>query len=112
MDVFVRALKLSLRVARTEPFVSLLDQNCNDPFFDQTLLDQPDSVLEAIIRDRLETLYHPCCTARMAPLSEGGVVDSKLRVHGIEGLRIADASVFPMIVSGHTVRLVSSKCGY
>lgn len=38
----------------------------------------------------------------MAPLEDGGVVDTRLRVHGIEGLRVIDASVFPSIVSGHT----------
>lgn len=38
----------------------------------------------------------------MAPLSEGGVVDSHLRVHGVKGLRVCDASVYPEIISGHT----------
>jgi len=40
----------------------------------------------------------------MAPLSEGGVVDTHLRVYGIEGLRVVDASIMPTIVSGHTVK--------
>ena len=38
----------------------------------------------------------------MAPLDKNGVVDARLRVHGIEGLRVVDASVFPTIVAGHT----------
>ena len=46
--------------------------------------------------------YHPTCTARMAPLQDGGVVDPYLRVYGVQGLRIVDASVEPEIVSGHT----------
>lgn len=41
----------------------------------------------------------------MAPLEDNGVVDSKLRVYGIRGLRVCDASIFPKIVAGHTVRL-------
>ncbi len=41
--------------------------------------------------------------ARMAPRAEGGVVDPALRVYGVQGLRVVDASVFPTIVSGHTV---------
>lgn len=42
----------------------------------------------------------------MAPLAEGGVVDGYLRVYGIPNLRIADASVFPTLTSGHTVRAI------
>lgn len=62
-----------------------------------------DEQVEAYIREKVQTLYHPACTARMAPLEDGGVVDPFLRVHGIRGLRIADASVFPEINAGHTV---------
>jgi len=47
-------------------------------------------------------VYHPTSTCRMAPLEQGGVVDAELRVYGVEGLRVCDASVFPEIVSGHT----------
>jgi len=39
----------------------------------------------------------------MAPFDQEGVVDSKLRVYGVEGLRVCDASIFPSIISGHTV---------
>ena len=47
------------------------------------------------------TLYHPTGTARMG-LDERSVVDPELRVRGVEGLRVADASVFPEIIHGHT----------
>ncbi|EEB92105.1 hypothetical protein MPER_09434, partial [Moniliophthora perniciosa FA553] len=46
--------------------------------------------------------YHPTSTCRMAPLADKGVVDSRLRVYGIKGLRVCDASIYPSIVSGHT----------
>jgi hypothetical protein len=59
--------------------------------------------LRDYVRSHLESLYHPTSTARMAPLSDGGVVDTRLRVHGVQGLRVVDASVFPTITSGHTV---------
>lgn len=39
----------------------------------------------------------------MAPADKGGVVDANLTVYGVKGLRVCDASVFPSIVSGHTV---------
>jgi choline dehydrogenase len=47
-------------------------------------------------------IYHPVGTARMSDTHEEAVVDSHLRVHGIEGLRVIDASVMPTIVGGNT----------
>ncbi|HKC82738.1 MAG TPA: GMC family oxidoreductase N-terminal domain-containing protein, partial [bacterium] len=51
--------------------------------------------LEADLRRRLMLIYHPVGTARMSDTHEQAVVDSRLRVHGIEGLRVVDASVIP-----------------
>ena len=65
-----------------------------------------DADIEALVRARCETVYHPTSTCRMAPRAEGGVVNVRLRVYGIDGLRVADASIFPWIVSGHTVRVL------
>ncbi len=58
--------------------------------------------LEAYVRKTAVTAHHPCGTCRMGPASESGsVVDSELRVHGIDGLRVVDASVFPDLVGGN-----------
>jgi len=57
--------------------------------------------LEAEIRRNVEHTYHPSCTARIGTETDG-VVDARLRVHGVAGLRIADASVFPRIPHGNT----------
>jgi choline dehydrogenase-like flavoprotein len=57
--------------------------------------------LEAEIRRSVEHTYHPSCTARIGTETDG-VVDGRLRVHGVAGLRIADASVFPRIPHGNT----------
>ncbi|WP_370247085.1 GMC family oxidoreductase [Nocardioides sp.] len=57
--------------------------------------------LEAQIRAGVEHTYHPSCTARIGSESDG-VVDPTLRVHGVQGLRVADASVFPTITRGNT----------
>lgn len=48
------------------------------------------------------TLGHFVGTCAMGPRERGGVVDQRLRVHGLEGLRVVDASVIPEIVAGHT----------
>lgn len=52
------------------------------------------------VRDQAETIYHPVGTCRMGA-GPDSVVDPDLRVHGIEGLRVADASIFPRIIRGH-----------
>jgi choline dehydrogenase len=60
---------------------------------------------EALIEDfrrRSGTVYHPCGTCRMGPNQSRAVVDARLRVHGMEALRVIDASVFPSIISGNT----------
>jgi len=53
-------------------------------------------------RKRSGTVYHPVSTCRMGPDPARAVVDSRLRVHGLEGLRVVDASVFPENITGNT----------
>ena len=60
-----------------------------------------DAQLETFIRQHAETLYHPVGTCRMGH-DDMAVVDDRLRVRGIDGLRVADASVMPAIIRGHT----------
>ncbi|MGH6907324.1 MAG: GMC family oxidoreductase, partial [Aestuariivirga sp.] len=59
---------------------------------------QSDAEMIADIRARGYSIFHPCGTARMG---EGGALDSKLRVRGVAGLRVIDASVFPNIITGN-----------
>ena len=60
-----------------------------------------DELLENF-RERAGTVFHPCCTCRMGKDTSDSVLDSRLRVHGIDGLRVIDASSFPNITSGNT----------
>jgi choline dehydrogenase-like flavoprotein len=61
-----------------------------------------ESELETYVRKTAVTAHHPCGTCRMGPAGDdGAVVDSELRVHGIAGLRVVDASVFPDLVGGN-----------
>jgi choline dehydrogenase len=61
-----------------------------------------DEELLADMRRRLMLIYHPVGTCRMSDSDPGAVVDSQLRVHGIDGLRVADASIMPIIPGGNT----------
>ena len=61
----------------------------------------PDACADMHIRARADTIYHPVGTARMGTDSMA-VVDPRLRVRGIEGLRVVDASVIPALIGGNT----------
>lgn len=61
-----------------------------------------DTDLEGYVRNTAVTAHHPCGTCHMGPASDAtAVVDSELRVHGVDGLRVVDASVFPDLVGGN-----------
>ena len=64
--------------------------------------DGDDAALTAYVRNRtVQSYMHPCCTAAMMPRARGGVVATDLTVHGAAGLRVVDASVFPILLSAH-----------
>jgi choline dehydrogenase len=77
----------SWRISEDEPGVDITD----------------DAALDVWLRDHAATIFHPVGTCRMGTEGDpGAVVDGSLKVRGIAGLRVADASVMPTIVSGNT----------
>ena len=63
---------------------------------------QTDSVLDEAIREHVESAYHPCGTCRMGRADDPmAVVDPDTRVIGVDGLRVADSSIFPRITNGN-----------
>ncbi len=64
-------------------------------------IESRDALIEDI-RNRASTVFHPVSTCRMGSEPSSAVVDHRLRVHGLSGLRIVDASVFPGVTSGNT----------
>jgi choline dehydrogenase len=66
------------------------------------LSDMDDAGLDAFIREHAESAYHPCGTCRMGVADDAlAVVDPELRVIGVEGLRVADSSIFPRVTYGN-----------
>ena len=96
----IRVLRAGIRISR-----EIVAQQAFDPYRGAELMPGPDvqtdAELDAFIRQNSETLYHPVGTCRMGQ-DPGAVVDEQLRVHGVQGLRVVDASVMPRLVSGNT----------
>ncbi len=97
-----RALREGVRMMR-----KVAAQSALDPYRTQELFPgkdvETDEQIDAWIRKHAETIYHPVGTCKMgADGDEMAVVDGELKVRGIEGLRVVDASVMPTLVGGNT----------
>ena len=91
----LEAVRLSRRLAHTTPLADLITRE-TEPGDD--VMD--DDAIMSAIEGKLTTFYHSCCTAPMGAADDpDAVTDFTGRVHGTEGLRVVDASIFPDIVS-------------
>ena len=61
-----------------------------------------DEDIRNVLRQRVDTVYHPVGTCKMGANDPMAVVDPKLAVHGLEGLRVVDASIMPTLIGGNT----------
>ncbi|MBG6292021.1 MULTISPECIES: choline dehydrogenase [Pseudomonas] len=82
----------------------IMNQPALDPYRGREIspgLDkQSDADLDAFIREHAETAFHPSCSCKMGE-DDMAVVDGEGRVHGMEGLRVIDASIMPLIITGN-----------
>ncbi len=85
------------RLADAPAFAEILDQEIRPG----RQVESDDEMI-ADIRARAGTVFHPVSTCRMGESDSDSVVNSRLRVHGLAGLRVVDASVFPTVTSGNT----------
>ncbi|NMM36451.1 MAG: choline dehydrogenase [Glaciimonas sp.] len=92
----IKAVRLCRRILAAEPFHAH-----NGGEVAPGLEIVSDAQILADIRQRAETIYHPVGTCKMGN-DAMAVVDARLRVHGLEGLRIADASIMPTLIGGNT----------
>jgi choline dehydrogenase len=95
-----RAMREGTKIAR-----DIFAQAAFDPYRGPELMPgahvRTDEQIDAWVRRTAETIYHPVGTAKMGKDSEA-VVDAELKVYGLQGLRVVDASVMPTLVSGNT----------
>jgi choline dehydrogenase len=96
LDAMIAGVRRCLDTVRTGP----LAKHVAAPFM-PAMTDPSDEEIVAHIREHSQTLYHPVGTCAMGT-GENAVVDSELRVHGVEGLRVVDASVMPTVPRGNT----------
>ncbi len=96
LETLIRGARLAREIVLTPPMV----QYCDKELFGVTD-GMSDAQWEDHIRSRADTIYHPVGTCRMGT-DDMAVVDPQLRVRGLEGLRVVDASIMPTLIGGNT----------
>jgi choline dehydrogenase len=107
--VLLVGMRVCLHIARSKAFEKYLDPVPANDDIESYWWPYSSSNIDAITDDQLMTwmnkkaftLYHPIGTARMGPDAKDSVVDLQGRVHGVQGLRVIDASIMPEQISGH-----------
>ena len=92
----LEGVKILRKLVKTESFRTVIGEE-----FRPGPQCQTDEQMIQHIKDTVWTVFHPSSTCRMGPDPKSNVVDSNLKVYGIEGLRVADASIFPSLVCGN-----------
>jgi choline dehydrogenase len=93
LDALVEGMRLAVALAATRAYEPLIGAPVAPAAHAPS-----DHDLRALVRDTSATMFHPVGTCRMGR-DDGAVVDPELRVRGVEGLRVADASVMPIVVN-------------
>jgi choline dehydrogenase len=96
VEAMVTALRRAFEIAESGPLGEIVDTN-----IDPGPGVRSDEQLEAWLRAEVQHTYHASCTCRMGADGEG-VLDPSLRVRGVDGLRVADASAMPIVTGGNT----------
>lgn len=95
LEEMVKGFKLTQKLMQSEAFKSMIKE---DLF---TANVQTDDDIRQVLRDRSDTVYHPVGSCKMG-MDDMAVVDARLRVYGIQNLRVVDASIMPNVVNGNT----------
>lgn len=96
MDDMVAGFKMTKKLMDSNAFKPVIKQ---DVFSSQI---KNDDDIRKLLCQRVDTVYHPVGTCKMGVNDEMAVVDPQLRVYGVQGLRVVDASIMPSVVNGNT----------
>ncbi|MDP2187096.1 MAG: GMC family oxidoreductase N-terminal domain-containing protein [Sphingobacteriaceae bacterium] len=96
----VKILREGFKMANNIMQQAIMDAWRQSPFLPMNRLSS-DAAIDQYMRENVELLYHPVGTCKMGK-EEDAVVDHELRIHGLQGIRIADASIMPSITRGNT----------
>lgn len=100
-DTDVQEFRQCVKLSR-----EIFSQPAFEPFRGNELQPGPsvntDAEIDAFVRQKADSAYHPSCTCKMGHASDPmAVVDPETRVYGLQGIRVVDASIMPSIVSGN-----------
>ncbi len=96
-QLMLRGMRIVRQLAAAQPLAKVIDNEMSP-----SASVQSDDELMAFVEQAAWTVFHPCGTCRMGDNPVDAVVDATLRVNGVPGLRVVDASVFPTVPSGNT----------
>jgi len=99
LELLLRGVKLGIKILEAPSLAKLIKRRA----LPEAGIEKSESAFRDYIRHTATTVYHPSGTAKMGPSTDKmAVVDAQLRVHDVQGLRVADASIMPTLVSGNT----------
>jgi choline dehydrogenase len=98
LEILVEGVKRARKYYQTDPIKSLIGPELHPGSHVKS-----DDEIKEFIKNSLMSIYHPTSTCKMGPSSDKmSVVNEKLQIHGLENIRVVDASIFPHVIKGHT----------
>lgn len=110
LDTLVRGVQLAIKILEAPALAKIIKRRV----LPKLGIEQDHQALSDYVRSTAKTVFHPAGTCKMGPTTDkNAVVDEELRVRGVQGLRIADVSIMPTLVSGNTnapAMMIGERC--
>lgn len=111
LSVSVTTARRARQLFQTPPLSALVDDSLADPSASSLPLNATDAEYAEFVKSTSYGASHWIGSTAMLPKDKGGVVDSRLRVYGVKGLRVVDAGVIPFATTAHTMPIVYAISG-